>query len=72
MEFVTTPRRAISITNFGETYGPSRSTTYELIAQGKITARKIGRKTVIDVESADRWFASLPEADIRPRDPIAA
>ena len=57
--------RAVTIDRFGKTYGPGRSLTYQLIADGKIKARKIGRKTVIDVESADHWFANLPEADIR-------
>jgi hypothetical protein len=57
--------RAISIHRFGESYGPCRSKTYELIASGNIKARKIGRKTVIDVASAEDWYASLPEADIR-------
>jgi hypothetical protein len=64
--------RAISVERFGMVYGPGRSLTYQLIAEGKITARKIGRKTVIDVESADRWYASLPPAEIRQREPEAA
>jgi len=66
------PFRGLSINRFGEVYGPRRSLTYQLIAEGKITARKIGRKTIIDVESADRWFASLPEADIRSKERTSA
>jgi hypothetical protein len=31
-----------------------------LIKEGKLEAVKIGSRTLIDVESAERWAASLP------------
>ena len=37
-----------------------RSTLYELIADGQITAVKIGRRTLIPHEELERYVASLP------------
>ena len=53
-------KRFISIRDFGDQYGPKRTQTYDLIATGKIEAVKIGPRTMIDVESAEQWAASLP------------
>ncbi len=47
--------------------GISRSRAYELIADGILDARKIGRLTVVTAESVDRYLASLPPAPIRRR-----
>jgi excisionase family DNA binding protein len=38
----------------------SRSTIYELIAQGKLIARKIGARTLIETQSIKDLIASLP------------
>jgi hypothetical protein len=53
-------RKLIPIREFGDTYGPRRTATYDLIKEGKLEAVKIGSRTLIDVESAERWAASLP------------
>jgi hypothetical protein len=53
-------RRFISIRDFGDTYGPKRTATYDLISKGKLQAVKIGLRTMIDAESAEIWAASLP------------
>lgn len=52
--------------------GFGRTTAYELIAQGKLDARKIGGRTVILAESLRAYIASLPPADIRTGQPHAA
>lgn len=65
--FTIPTRRAFSVESFCEAYALRRSKAYQLIAEGKLVARKIGRKTVIDVDSAEAWYANLPHADIRPR-----
>ena len=49
-----------------------RTTAYELIAQGKLDARKIGGRTVILAKSLRAYIASLPPADIRTGQPHAA
>jgi excisionase family DNA binding protein len=43
----------------------SRATAYRLIGAGRLEARKLGRKTVIPVESLQAYLASLPPATIR-------
>ncbi len=53
-------KKAFTIKEFSDTYGPSRSKTYELLAEGQISAVKVGSRTFITAESADKWFANLP------------
>ena len=51
-------------------YRISRSAQYKLIGAGKIVARKMGARTIIDLGSVDAHMASLPEAKIAPpKDP---
>jgi excisionase family DNA binding protein len=45
--------------------GLSRSRIYELIAAGKIEARKEGRRTLIMAESLRRYLEALPT--VQPR-----
>lgn len=45
----------------------SHVTTYKLINEGAIEAVKLGRKTLIVVESADAWAASLPRMKPKTR-----
>ena len=51
--------RNLSIKQYGEDYGPGRSKTYELIAEGKLTTIKYGSRTFITVESAEAHRESL-------------
>lgn len=41
-------------------YGCGRSKFYELISTKKIEAVKLGTKTLILVDSVERYFATLP------------
>ena len=52
---------AFTINNFCEHYGIGRTLTYELLAEGKITAKKVGSRTLIERSVAERWFASQPD-----------
>ncbi|NQV19815.1 MAG: hypothetical protein HQ511_00205 [Rhodospirillales bacterium] len=61
------PSRAFTVREFGLVYGPGRSKTYELISEGKLTAVKVGAKTLISAESAEDWFTNLPRAQIGQR-----
>ena len=56
-------RCGISISQFCDRYDVGRSFTYNLIKSGEIEARKAGRRTLITVESGDRWFAGLKRLD---------
>lgn len=53
-------KRFISIRGFCDAYGVGRTRTYDLIAAGKLYAVKNGPRTMIEVESAEQWAASLP------------
>jgi excisionase family DNA binding protein len=51
---------ALTIKDFREQFGIGRTSTYKLLATGDLKARKVGRRTLIERASAERWFASLP------------
>ena len=53
-------KRFMSIRTFCDVYSVGRTRTYDLIAAGKLQAVKNGPRTMIDVESAEQWAASLP------------
>lgn len=57
-----TEKRAYEINEFCKAFGVGRSFIYEQIADGKLFAKKIGRKNIITAEEADRWVNSLPDA----------
>jgi hypothetical protein len=52
-------KRGLSIEEFGELYGICRSSSYLEIREGRLKARKVGRRTVIATEDAEAWFAGL-------------
>jgi hypothetical protein len=46
-------------------WATSRSNLYRVAGEGKIIFRKSGRRTLVDVESGDKYFLSLPVAKIK-------
>jgi excisionase family DNA binding protein len=54
-------REAFSVREFCARYGICKQTFYDEIHRGRITAKKLGKKTVILRTDADAWAASLPE-----------
>jgi hypothetical protein len=56
------PKRGYSIEEFGKLYGICRSLVYIEIREGRLRARKVGRRTVIALEDAEDWFSKLPLA----------
>ena len=58
---------AWSIPRLCDDFDLSRSKVYELIAEGTLTARKEGAKTLVDGESVRAWYESLPAAAVKPR-----
>lgn len=51
---------AVTIAEFGAEFGPCRAATYNLIRKGELSAKKIGRSTIITRDEAERWFSALP------------
>lgn len=58
------PRYAHPVPDAADILGIKTSKTYELIAEGKIRAKKIGSRTVILDESLREFLASQPDAQI--------
>lgn len=58
------PRYALPITDAAHMLGIKTSKTYELIAEGKIRAKKIGSRTVVLDESLREYLASQPDAQV--------
>jgi len=51
--------RAISAHQFRKTYGGISNTTfYELVKRGDLSIHKIGRRTFVDYDEAERWWRS--------------
>ncbi len=56
-----TQRELWPIPEFCRAYGVSKSTAYELLASGALTAVKVGRRSLLTAASVERWRASLPK-----------
>jgi hypothetical protein len=54
-----TKHKAVSISGFSNLDSVSRSTAFRLLANGQLTRFKLGSKTLIRVDEAEAWFASL-------------
>jgi hypothetical protein len=54
--------QAYTIKTFCAAFGISRSLAYREIAAGRLDARKIGNRTVILRNEAERWASALPGA----------
>jgi len=54
-------KKYVTVKVFCATYGVCATTAYDrLINTGAIRAIRVGRRTLIDVDSAEQFFASLP------------
>jgi excisionase family DNA binding protein len=65
-------RKALSVREFCARYGICKQTFYDEIHRGRITAKKLGKKTVILRTDADAWAASLPELKTVGREQASA
>lgn len=57
-------KAAYTITEVAEQSGHSRRDIYRKLKDGKLKARKSGRKTLILAEDFKAWLASLPAAEL--------
>jgi excisionase family DNA binding protein len=56
--------RAFSISEFCRRYGIGRTKAYAEIAAHRLRAVKAGRRTLISLDDAESWFATLPSVQI--------
>lgn len=52
---------AVSPADAADMLGVSKRTVYNLIGQGKLRARKLGARTLVDVATLQSYYKSLPE-----------
>jgi hypothetical protein len=57
---------ARTVKDFCRAYGVGHTKAYELIAGGKVDARKVGSRTLIIEESAQQWLRSLGSSPSMP------
>lgn len=65
-------RPVMSVEEFLKWAGISRWLFYKLVKEGKIHPKKIGARTVILVEEAERWLRELPDANPFPAPPASS
>jgi excisionase family DNA binding protein len=65
----TAERKSFRVNEIAERHGLSVSFVYKLIAQGELTARKVGEATIITIEDEAAWLAAMPsmKADAGPK-----
>jgi excisionase family DNA binding protein len=59
-------QRAVSIGGFCQRYCIGRTTVYEEIKQGRLRARKVGKRTIICEDDAEDWLRQLPALETGP------
>jgi excisionase family DNA binding protein len=65
MDYTT---RALSVGEAAKAAGVGRTLLFEEIRKGRLTARKVGRRTIVTIDDLDRWLEALPKtADLRVR-----
>jgi predicted DNA-binding transcriptional regulator AlpA len=60
-------KQLLTLAQFCEVYGVSRSTAYRLFNAGTLCPRKSGSRTVIVASEAEAWAGALPHAAIGGR-----
>jgi predicted DNA-binding transcriptional regulator AlpA len=60
-------RRVFTIAEFLQRYGIGRSRFYEEVAAGRLPLRKLGKKSLVAIDDAEKWLASLPIVSSRSR-----
>lgn len=63
MPMLVPDKIAHSPTEAAKALGIGRSTLFALLAQGKLSASKLGTRTLITTEELHRYLASLPKAE---------
>lgn len=59
-------KRAFNVREFATEYGIGHDGVYKAIREGKLIARKYGKRTIITAEDAERFLAALPRLELPP------
>jgi hypothetical protein len=57
------PERWGDLKKLTSLYPLKKTVAYKLLGEGKLRARKLGGKTIWDLDSAEEFFEGLPEVD---------
>jgi hypothetical protein len=57
----STSKRALSVRDFLHSYSIGQTKFYEEVRDGRLRVVKLGKKTLVDIDEAERWFASLAD-----------
>ena len=60
--------RALTVSEFLQCYGIKRDLFYAEVNAGRIKLRKVGQRSLIGIEDAEAWFASLPTVQPKKAD----
>jgi hypothetical protein len=66
------PQAAMSKREFGVAHGLGMSSVEKEIREGRLEAKKVGRRTIITPDARDRWLAGLPRGEPASEAEIAA
>jgi len=56
----------MGIEEFCGQYGLGRTRVYQEIKMGRLSARKVGRRTLITIDDAEDWLRRLPVVKTNP------
>lgn len=54
-----------TIPGWCELSGMGRAKTYDMLSKGHLRAKKVGKRTLIDVQHGLQWLRSQPDAEVR-------
>ena len=61
-----TAKRAFNVRQFCTEYGIGHDGVYKAIREGKLVARKYGKRTIITADDAEQFIAALPRLELPP------
>jgi hypothetical protein len=64
---MTMTKTALSLRECKARAGVGLNKLYDEIADGRLVARKVGRRTIVTVADFDAWLANLPAARLGKR-----
>lgn len=57
------PRIGLTVEEAAAAAGIGRTMMFKEMKEGRLTARKVGRRTVIPLSELERWLSSQPKAE---------